>query len=151
MIAAPKQRTQLPEKTQKYYDQFQHLILEIRKRKLPSDLVTVISNRIETLNQVSDTDKALKSEIQKTQSKIVGLLAEKLKIVPINYYRKTWFVLGMTVFGLPMGTALGLSLGNMGLLGLGLPVGMFIGLAMGARMDKKAEEEGRQLNIEIKS
>jgi hypothetical protein len=50
-----------------------------------------------------------------------------------------------------MGTALGLSLGNMGLLGLGLPVGMFIGLAMGARMDKKAEEEGRQLNIEIKS
>jgi hypothetical protein len=150
MIAAPKQRTQLPEKTQKYYDQVQHLILEIRKRKLPGDLVTVINNRIEALNQLSDTDKALKSEIQKTQSKIVGLLAEKLKIVPINYYRNTWFVLGMTVLGLPMGTALGLSLGNMGLLGLGLPVGMFIGLAMGTRMDKKAEEEGRQLNIEIK-
>ena len=78
------------------------------------------------------------------------MLAQKLKIVPINYFRKTWFVLGMTVFGLPIGAALGLSLGNMAFLGIGLPVGMSMGLAMGARMDNKAKEEGRQLDIELK-
>ena len=78
------------------------------------------------------------------------MLAQKLKIVPINYFRKTWFVLGMTVFGLPIGAALGFSLSNMAYLGIGLPVGMSIGLAMGANMDKKAKEEGRQLDIELK-
>lgn len=151
MIVEPIQRIELPEKTQPYYDQFQKLILEIRKRELPMDLTTVINNKIDSLNQLSDANKSLKTEIQKTQSKIIGLLAQKLKIVPINYYRKTWFVLGMTVFGLPIGAAMGLSLGNMGYIGIGLPVGMFIGLAVGTQMDKKAMEEGRQLDIEIKA
>ena len=56
----------------------------------------------------------------------------------------------MTTFGLPIGAALGLSLGNMAFLGIGLPVGMSIGLGIGASMDKKAFEEGRQLDIELK-
>ncbi|MBO0330906.1 hypothetical protein J0X13_10120 [Muricauda sp. CAU 1631] len=102
------------------------------------------------LNSVTGSDKVLSAEIRKEQSKIIGLLAQKLKVVPLNYYRKTWFVLGMTVFGIPIGAALGLSLGNMAFLGIGLPVGMSIGLAIGAGMDNKAKEEGRQLDIELK-
>lgn len=150
MIIEPVQRPNLSKKTEAYYGQFERLIVQIRKKKLPEEIMLVINKQITALNAVTDSDKILRNEIRKVQSKIIGTLAQKLKIVPINYYRKTWFVLGMTVFGLPIGAALGLSLGNMAFLGIGLPVGMSIGLAMGSRMDNKAKEEGRQLDIEIK-
>jgi len=150
MILEPIQRPELSDKTKLAYEQFERLIVEIKKKKLPEEIELVINKHITQLNSVTDSDKLLRSEIRKEQSKIVGMLAQKLKIVPINYFRKNWFVLGMTVFGLPIGAALGLSLGNMAFLGIGLPIGMSMGLAMGARMDNKAKEEGRQLDIELK-
>lgn len=58
---------------------------------------------------------------------------------------------GFTAFGLPIGVAFGLSMGNIGLMGVGLPLGMAIGLAVGYLLDKKALNEGRQLNIEIEN
>ena len=149
MILEPIQRPELSDKTKLAYGQFERLIVEIKKKKLPEEIELVINRHITHLNTVSDADKKLRNEIRKEQSKIVGLLAQKLKIVPKNYFKKTWFVLGMTVFGLPIGAALGVSLRNMAFLGIGLPVGMSIGLAMGSNMDKKAKEEGRQLDIEL--
>lgn len=56
----------------------------------------------------------------------------------------------MTVFGLPIGVAIGMSVGNIGLLGIGLLIGMALGLAVRATMDKKAKQEGRHLDLEIK-
>jgi len=149
MILEPIQRPELTDKTKSAYEQFERLILEIKKKKLPEEIELVINKHITQLNSITDTDKTLRNEIRKEQSKIVGMLAQKLKIVPINYFRKTWFVLGMTVFGIPIGAAFGLSLNTMAYLGIGLPVGMSIGLAMGSRMDNKAKEEGRQLDIEL--
>jgi len=149
MILEPIQRPELTDKTKSAYEQFERLILEIKKKKLPEEIELVINKHITQLNSITDTDKTLRNEIRKEQSKIVGMLAQKLKIVPINYFRKTWFVLGMTVFGIPIGAAFGLSLNNMAYLGIGLPVGMSIGLAMGSRIDNKAKEEGRQLDIEL--
>jgi hypothetical protein len=58
--------------------------------------------------------------------------------------------IGMSAFGIPLGVAFGTSLGNMGLLGIGIPIGMVIGMAIGSGMDKKAFEEGRQLDLEMK-
>ena len=139
MILEPIQRPELTDKTKSAYEQFERLIIEIKKKKLPEEIELVINKHITKLNAVSDADKKLRNEIRKEQSKIVGLLAQKLKIVPKNYFKKTWFVLGMTVFGLPIGAALGVSLRNMAFLGIGLPVGMSIGLAMGSNMDKKAK------------
>ncbi|MEC7769980.1 MAG: hypothetical protein VX798_02285 [Bacteroidota bacterium] len=150
MILDPIQRPELTKKSKEAYEQFERLIIEIKKKKLPQEIELVINKHITQLNSVTGADKDLRAEIRKEQSKIIGLLAQKLKVVPINYYRKTWFVLGMTVFGIPIGAALGLSLGNMAFLGIGLPVGMSIGLAIGAGMDNKAKEEGRQLDIELK-
>ncbi|MBO0342073.1 MAG: hypothetical protein ACTHOM_03690 [Allomuricauda sp.] len=150
MILDPIQRPELTKKSKEAYEQFERLIIEIKKKKLPQEIELVINKHITQLNSVTGADKVLRAEIRKEQSKIIGLLAQKLKVVPINYYRKTWFVLGMTVFGIPIGAALGLSLGNMAFLGIGLPVGMSIGLAIGAGMDNKAKEEGRQLDIELK-
>jgi drug/metabolite transporter (DMT)-like permease len=67
-----------------------------------------------------------------------------------NHYRNTWLALGMGVFGIPLGVTFGVSLGNMGLLGIGLPIGIVVGLAVGSVLDKKAFEAGRQLDLEIK-
>jgi len=150
MILEPIQRPKLSGKTKASYIQLERLILEIKKKKLPEEIVLAINKQITALNTVTKSDKNLRTEIRKTQSKVITMLAQKLKIVPINYYKKTWFVVGMTAFGIPIGAALGLSLGNMAFLGIGLPVGMSIGLAIGTHMDNKAKEEGRQLDFEIK-
>jgi hypothetical protein len=77
-------------------------------------------------------------------------LEKELKVVPKNYYRTLWMALGMSAFGLPIGTAIGLFLGNIGLLAVGLPIGMGIGAVVGTNMDKKALAEGRTMDIEIK-
>jgi hypothetical protein len=78
------------------------------------------------------------------------LIEKKHKIVPINYYRKLWMILGMSVFGIPMGLGVGLSIGNYGMLGIGIGAGMAIGVGVGTSMDKKAFNEGRQLDFEAK-
>lgn len=89
-------------------------------------------------------EKLLKTNL----SKILKLLEKELKLVPKSHYRNQWMVLGMSAFGLPIGVAFGISIGNLGLLGLGLPIGMAIGIAVGTGMDEKARKEGRQLSCE---
>jgi hypothetical protein len=51
---------------------------------------------------------------------------------------------------LPLGAAIGLSVENIGLLGIGLPIGMGIGFVFGSSLDQKALKEGRQLDFEVK-
>ncbi len=72
-----------------------------------------------------------------------------MRIVPKNAYRNRWLAIGMVVFGMPMGAAYGVSMGNMAFIGVGIPIGMVFGMAIGARMDKKAAKEGRQLKFEV--
>ncbi|MDO6437821.1 hypothetical protein Q4534_10400 [Cyclobacterium sp. 1_MG-2023] len=131
----------------KVYTQFESLITELEGLSLPDNVVDTINESIEQLNMTSN-DRLLK-ETKKEQSKIIKLIEKQLKIVTINHYRNTWMALGMVVFGLPLGLAFSTSLDNMAFIGIGLPIGMAIGLAVGTGMDKKAQEEGRQLNIEI--
>lgn len=59
-------------------------------------------------------------------------------------------VLGMSTFGVPMGIGFGLIMKNMGLLGIGLPIGMGVGMGVGNYLDKKALDQGRQLNVDLK-
>jgi hypothetical protein len=133
------------------YRQFETLIGELKKRDLPDKVVITINNTIHELNAVSQGGKVLRSQIRQKQTEIIRLLEKELKIVAINHYRNTWLAIGMSVFGIPLGVVFGTSLGNMAFLGIGIPLGMVIGMGVGAGMDKKAAEEGRQLNIEIKN
>lgn len=55
----------------------------------------------------------------------------------------------MAIVGRPLGVAVGASLRDMAFLAIGRPIGMVIGMDNGAGMDKKAGEEGRQLDFEI--
>lgn len=132
------------------YKQFGALLDVLAKKELPNEIIALINQETEHLNSISDTDKHFLKTIKQKEHKIIKLLENKIKLVPKNYYRKLWLILGMTSFGLPIGIALGLSIGNIGFLGIGLPIGMAIGVGIGSRMDKKAFKEGRQLDFEVK-
>lgn len=130
------------------YVQFETLLTELRKKTLPGEIVTAINTSIDQVNSVSESE--LKKQLRKSQANTLKLLEKELKLVTKNHYRNIWLAVGMSAFGIPLGVALGTSLGNMGYLGIGLPIGMVIGLAVGTTMDKKAFEAGKQLDLEIK-
>lgn len=136
------------EKLNLIFAQFQKLLSELRKQKLTNEIIEKLNVFIEELNSTHETE--FKKQLKLKQTKIVKLLEKELKIVPKNYYRNIWLAVGMAAFGVPIGVSFGLSMGNLGLLGLGLPIGMAIGIAIGTGMDKKAFEEGRQLDVVLK-
>ena len=54
----------------------------------------------------------------------------------------------MSVFGIPFGIVISSALDNYAFFAIGLPFGLSIGLALGAARDKKAKDEGTQLNVQ---
>jgi len=132
------------------YANFEKLIFEIKKKEIPADVVNQVNQNIDEINSFSGSNKELRAQMRKSQSRILNLLEKKLKLVPKNYYRNRWMAIGMTVFGIPLGAAFGAGSGNTSSIAIGIPVGMVIGLAIGSGMDKKAFEEGKQLDLETK-
>lgn len=137
-------------KSAKTYNQFAALLIELKKKNLPNNIIAAINDAVEKINTSTLTGAAFNKLIKQQQTAILKQTEKELKIVPKNYYRNLWMLLGFTSFGLPIGVAFGLMMGNIGLLGVGLPFGMGIGALVGSAMDKKAFNEGRQLDIEIK-
>lgn len=131
-------------------EQFKQLNKLLNDKKLPVNIIEKINFEIELLNSSQLVGNSLLHLIKKKQNKIIRLTEKELKIVPKNYYRNLWMVLGMSAFGIPLGVAFGLSMGNIGLLAIGLPIGMGIGVLVGSKLDKKASESGKQLDIELK-
>ncbi len=137
-------------KLNRLYTQFGELLREIEKKELTPPISESINQHISEVNISPLTGNELLKLVKQKQSHIIKVLEKELKIVPKNYYRNIWMVLGMSAFGLPLGVAFGVSLGNLAFLGVGLPIGMGMGVAVGTSMDKKAFEEGRQLDVVIK-
>jgi hypothetical protein len=132
------------------YHQFNTLLAELRKKELNSHTVHFINDGITRVNLATGSEKELRKQIKNTQTGILKFIEKEHKLVTKNHYRNTWLAVGMAVFGIPFGVAFGVSLKNMAFLGIGLPIGMAIGSAVGASMDKKALDEGRQIDIEMK-
>ncbi|PLX22298.1 MAG: hypothetical protein C0599_06785 [Salinivirgaceae bacterium] len=131
-------------------DTFQIIVAELNNKEVPDTIKSQINAEIDSLNASTSEAKPFKKQLYKTQTKILALVKKELKLVPINHYRSVWMAIGMAVFGVPIGVGYGTAIGNMGLLAIGIPIGMVIGMAVGAGMDKKAKQEGKQLNVEIK-
>ena len=136
-------------KLKAHYDFFEILLNELRTREIPSEIISLINQDIETLNSFSGSNKDLLKLLRKKQTEILQLLGKELKLVRKNHYMTLWMSVGMAAFGLPMGVLFGLSLGNMAFIGVGLPLGIGLGMAYGATLDKKAQENGKQLEVEI--
>ena len=137
-------------KLSRIYLQFTELLNELKKKELSQNIVTIINDSVKHINSSTLKETQLRNLVKQNQTLILKKTEKELKIVPRNYYRNLWMLMGFTVFGLPIGIIFGAIIGNIGLLALGLPIGMAIGAAFGLGMDKKAYKEGRQLNLEIK-
>ncbi len=136
------------QKLQKKYDDLKNLIVELNKREIPPGILQSINENVEQINTFAGSNKEWSKLLRKSATNILKLIEKELKLVPKNLYRNRWMVLGMSVFGVPMGAAFGVSLGNMSFLAIGIPIGMAIGIAVGVSMDKKAFDEGKQLDLE---
>ena len=136
-------------KTRKAYDQLEKLLNVLRKKNLSDTIISSINSDVDKINNIQYHGNAYRRLINNTISGIIELVAKEMKIVPANYYRNYWMSLGLAVFGLPLGVVFGSSLGNMAFIGVGLPIGLVIGQVVGTQMDKKALEEGRQIDISI--
>lgn len=138
-------------KTKALYDQFQQLLNELEKKKISADTAEKVNRETALINSTALRDKDLHKMLKQKQNDIIKLLEKEHKIVPKNYYRNLWLAFGMGAFGLPIGVAFGLLIHNIALLSIGLPIGMAIGVVVGSSLDKNAEAEGRQLDVEIKA
>lgn len=136
------------QKLSQRFQKFKRLIEALPQDQLPPQVIQKINQWIEEVNTAPSADKPTRKLIATNERKIIKLLEKEVKIVPKNYYRNLWLAIGMSAFGIPLGTAFSVSIGNMAFIGIGLPVGMAIGMAVGSQMDKKAADEGRQLPIE---
>jgi F0F1-type ATP synthase assembly protein I len=135
-------------KLMRKFSDFEKLINELKKREVPSEIVNSVNQDIDDINALVGSNRDLLKQLRKKQSGIMKLIEKELKLVTKNYYRNLWLALGMA-FGIPFGVVFGISLDNMAFLGIGIPIGMAIGIAIGTAMDKKALDEGRQLDLEV--
>ena len=127
------------------------LLDELRLREMPEEIVFQINEKLEHLKTLPKERKGYVSAVQKTQKAILQLLEKNLKIVPKNYYKNMGLALGIGAFGVPLGLAYGMAMGNSAYIGVGIPFGLAIGLSLGKKKDKKAEAEGRQLKFDVSS
>ncbi|PHR99696.1 MAG: hypothetical protein COA80_03380 [Leeuwenhoekiella sp.] len=152
-----KQNTFLPIKVSKssldnsklkfHLESFQNLIKSLESQQLKPETVAYINTEIERVNMEFKNEKRLKRQLVKAKSDLLIFLKENENLVANNHYRRLWMVVGLSVFGVPIGVNIGLLAGNTALLGVGLPLGMFAGMLLGKHLDKKAAEENRQLDF----
>jgi hypothetical protein len=129
------------------YSRFKELLQELRNEELSQKVIAYINKDIKEINSSADTDKILSKLLNQKHTKILTLVKKEYKLIPKVRYTTLWAVLGMIVFGLPLGIIYGKITDNMGIIGVGTPVGLGIGILVGMWLDNKVKKEGRQLNI----
>lgn len=135
-------------KVKQAYESYEKLIVAIEEKNIPENIKTIIDKEIIELNEFVGTNNELFIKIKKSQITILSILHSELKIVAKNHHRNYWLVMGFTILGIPLGTAISLLLDNYGYIGVGLAGGIPIGMLLGKALDKKAAMEGRQLNFD---
>lgn len=128
---------------------FEKLLEELKSRNIPESIIHSANHEINLVNTASLDEKTFSKQLQKSQSAILKQLEKELKLVPKKYYLSTFMSLGMAAFGIPLGVAFGLSLGNLAFMGIGLPIGLGMGVAIGTAKDNQAKASGNQLDLEI--
>ena len=138
-----KNRIELNTKLTKAYHKMQGLIEALSKKEIPSEVLSSINADIKSLNSFSGTEKELTKILRKTYAKILAFVEKELKFVAKQHYLS----LGM-VFGMLAGSVFSSIFDSFGFTGMGISIGMLIGIIVGTNLDKKAEEDGKQLELE---
>ena len=138
----------LDDKLLSLYNKLDKLLKELKDRTLKEKVIVGINNEVRQVNLTLEAEADACKQLKKSYTFIIKLIEKEHKLVPQNYYINIWMPIGMASFGLPIGVAFGLSLGNLAFLGIGLPIGLVIGLAVGTELDKRAYKENRQLDLD---
>lgn len=137
----------LDKKPAKAIDKLNALIMALNKKEMPDDLTDHINKEIKRINQLLENEMIKAKEINKVYQKILKLVREKTGFVPKNYYKNLWMVLGLAVFGAPLGIVFSMIIrGDAALMGIYIGLGLPLGLVIGGGLDKKAAREGKQLD-----
>ena len=110
----------------------------------PNDYASYIDQAQNLLN----SDQLKSRHVTSFYGKLINFTMKQYGYVPEKYYQNQWMAIGMAAFGLPFGVVFAMTLDNMAFIGIGFPMGLPIGMAIGASKDKKAFEEGKQLQIQ---
>ena len=128
------------------YVQLTKIVNELSGKTLPVHITLQINDELARVNYFTGSKKELLRQIRRSQARILRLLEKKLNLVPRNYYRNTWSFIGISFFGIPAVLA-GFIIGNLELMAAGMPLGICVGMAIGHLMDKRAVQNGYQLNV----
>ena len=138
-------------KAKKELESLKNLIQLLKQKNLKPETIRSINQIIESKNRSIQLlhPKKKYAALKEAKMSIFKLVEKEEQLTAKNHFQNQWIALGMTVFGLPMGVAMAISLNNWSFVGIGLPIGLAIGAGYGSQLDKKALEENRQLDIEI--
>jgi len=136
-------------KEYKAYSRFKLLLVDIRDRQLTDVVIGFINDQVKLVNHAINNKFEVQKVIRSAQKTILSMLEKELKLVCKNHYQSRWMAIGMLVFGIPIGFAYNNMMGNVSGIGMGIAIGIGAGIAIGSSLDKKAEKEGRQLNITL--
>ncbi len=136
-----------PAKLNKQLTKLDALLQALRKKELSEKALQVINTAVHSVNQFHGNYQELLPQVKTAYSSLYAYVTKELNLIPKGYYQQLWIGLGMAIFGIPLGVAMGSALGNMAFVGIGPAMGLPIGIAIGNEKDKKAAEEGRQLDI----
>lgn len=136
-------------RSRKLHQQLVNIIESINEKEPPEKTVSSMNRAVAELNETDESNAKVKKAYRACRNHILKVAQKNHKWFPINYHRSLYSGIGLAAIGVPVGTALGLSLGTMAYLGLGLPIGLVVGLAIGGYLDKKAKKENRVINYEL--
>ncbi len=134
--------------TKKYKKLFL-LIEELENHNLTPDTESAVNTIITNYNAYNGPAEKLGRTIGKARVDILRVVEKNMKLIPKNAMLIRWMGIGMSAFGISLGAAYFVVLGNMAFMGVGIGIGLSIGVAIGAGLDNKAKKENRQLNIEL--
>ena len=63
------------------HKQLEQLLTELKKEKIPNEIIIAINNDIDQVNAVSESEKELRKKVRKSQSNILKLIEKELKLV----------------------------------------------------------------------
>jgi len=127
----------------KVYENFLHILTEIKIRGFSNDEIKSIEREIDSLNLESNPENR-KKYFENALSKFQKYLKETFSLTSKGYYTNIGIGLGSSfgiLFGIVMLSGFERSLG----ISVGLIIGMFIGLMIGRSLDVKAVSDGRVL------
>ncbi|WP_121665444.1 hypothetical protein [Mesonia aquimarina] len=133
--------------------QFKKIIVELNKKDLTEETNLIINDSIDKLNATltSISEKKALTQLKKEQRKILHFVEKKHKIVAKKHYKEKYLFLCMAALSVPLAFVFWEFLHDMVLLAVFLTITLPIctGILIGTKMDQKAAEDERQLDVEL--